>query len=61
MKAPFYAAEDYHQDYAINHPNQPYIVFNDAAEGREPEEDVSGCLARSAGDCGGSGQDELMR
>src|SRR5882672_3088490 len=22
----FYAAEDYHQDYLIHHPNQPYIV-----------------------------------
>jgi len=30
MKAPFYAAEGYHQDYAIHHPYQPYIVFNDA-------------------------------
>ena len=25
----FYAAEDYHQDYLIQHPHQPYIVFND--------------------------------
>jgi len=25
----FYAAEDYHQDYLIHHPTQPYIVFND--------------------------------
>jgi peptide-methionine (S)-S-oxide reductase len=25
----FYAAEGYHQDYLIHHPNQPYIVFND--------------------------------
>ena len=25
----FYAAEDYHQDYLLNHPTQPYIVFND--------------------------------
>jgi peptide-methionine (S)-S-oxide reductase len=25
----FYAAEDYHQDYLVNNPNQPYIVFND--------------------------------
>lgn len=25
----FYAAEDYHQDYLIHHPAQPYIVFND--------------------------------
>jgi peptide-methionine (S)-S-oxide reductase len=29
-KVAFYPAEDYHQDYAINHPHQPYIVFNDA-------------------------------
>lgn len=25
----FYPAEDYHQDYLIEHPRQPYIVFND--------------------------------
>jgi len=25
----FYAAEGYHQDYLVHHPNQPYIVFND--------------------------------
>ena len=30
MGAPFYPAEAYHQDYATLHPNQPYIVFNDA-------------------------------
>jgi len=30
MKTAFYPAEDYHQDYATLHPNQPYIVFNDA-------------------------------
>jgi peptide-methionine (S)-S-oxide reductase len=30
MKTPFFIAEDYHQDYAIHHPSQPYIVFNDA-------------------------------
>ncbi len=29
-KAAFYPAEDYHQDYAILHPYQPYIVYNDA-------------------------------
>ncbi len=26
---PFYAAEDYHQDYLTLHPNQPYIMMND--------------------------------
>ena len=25
----FYAAEDYHQDYLLKHPSDPYIVFND--------------------------------
>jgi len=25
----FYPAEAYHQDYLVNHPSQPYIVFND--------------------------------
>jgi len=30
MRATFFPAEDYHQDYATNHPYQPYIVFNDA-------------------------------
>lgn len=25
----FYTAEDYHQDYLAQHPNQPYIVIND--------------------------------
>jgi peptide-methionine (S)-S-oxide reductase len=29
-KAAFFPAESYHQDYAIRHPYQPYIVFNDA-------------------------------
>lgn len=30
MKASFFPAEAYHQDYATLHPNQPYIVINDA-------------------------------
>jgi peptide-methionine (S)-S-oxide reductase len=30
MKATFFPAEAYHQDYATRHPNQPYIMFNDA-------------------------------
>ena len=25
----FYEAEGYHQDYAVNHPNEPYIAIND--------------------------------
>jgi peptide-methionine (S)-S-oxide reductase len=25
----FYAAEDYHQDYLVHHPDDPYIVYND--------------------------------
>jgi len=25
----FYRAEDYHQDYLVQHPDQPYIVYND--------------------------------
>ena len=28
--AGFYAAEEYHQNYATNHPTDPYIVINDA-------------------------------
>ncbi len=30
MNATFFPAEAYHQDYALQHPYQPYIVFNDA-------------------------------
>ena len=30
LKAPFFPAEAYHQDYATRHPYQPYIVINDA-------------------------------
>ncbi len=26
----FYLAEAYHQDYMVHHPDQPYIVYNDA-------------------------------
>jgi peptide-methionine (S)-S-oxide reductase len=29
-KAEFYPAEAYHQDYAVRHPNNPYIAINDA-------------------------------
>ena len=30
MKAAFYPAEAYHQDYATLHPYNPYIAINDA-------------------------------
>jgi len=30
MKEAFYPAENYHQDYAVRNPYQPYIAFNDA-------------------------------
>lgn len=30
MKQAFFPAEGYHQDYALNHPMQPYIFINDA-------------------------------
>jgi peptide-methionine (S)-S-oxide reductase len=30
MKATFFPAEAYHQDYAFNNPGNPYIAFNDA-------------------------------
>ena len=30
MKAAFFPAEAYHQDYAFRHPTQPYIAYNDA-------------------------------
>jgi methionine-S-sulfoxide reductase len=33
----FYAAEDYHQDYLLNHPDQPYIAINDLPKVRNFE------------------------
>jgi peptide-methionine (S)-S-oxide reductase len=32
---PFYPAEDYHQDYLLNHPNQPYISMYDQPKVRD--------------------------
>ena len=34
LRQPFYVAEDYHQRYAALHPNDPYIVINDAPKVR---------------------------
>ena len=33
----FYAAEDYHQDYLVNHPDNPYIAYNDLPKVRDLE------------------------
>jgi peptide-methionine (S)-S-oxide reductase len=33
----FYPAEAYHQDFLINHPTHPYIVFNDLPKVRNFE------------------------
>ncbi|HET7808943.1 MAG TPA: peptide-methionine (S)-S-oxide reductase MsrA [Steroidobacteraceae bacterium] len=33
----FYPAEDYHQDYLVNHPDQPYIAYNDLPKVRNFE------------------------
>jgi len=30
----FYAAEDYHQDYLVHHPTQPYIAYNECQRSR---------------------------
>lgn len=35
----FYPAEQYHQNYAANHPNNPYIVYNDAPKVANLEKD----------------------
>jgi peptide-methionine (S)-S-oxide reductase len=37
----FNMAEDYHQDYARQHPNQPYIVINDAPKVRNLRKDFA--------------------
>ena len=34
LRQPFYMAEEYHQRYAALHPNEPYIVINDAPKVR---------------------------
>jgi peptide-methionine (S)-S-oxide reductase len=36
----FYPAEDYHQDYAVHHPDNPYIVFNDLPKLSDLKQDL---------------------
>ncbi|HVZ00622.1 MAG TPA: peptide-methionine (S)-S-oxide reductase MsrA [Dongiaceae bacterium] len=36
----FYPAEDYHQDYAVHHPDNPYIVFNDLPKLADLKQDL---------------------
>ena len=36
----FYPAEDYHQDYAVHHPDNPYIAFNDLPKLTDFKQDV---------------------
>lgn len=38
LRQPFYVAEAYHQRYAALHPNEPYIVINDAPKVRRLEQ-----------------------
>ena len=37
LRQPFYMAEEYHQRYAALHPNEPYVVINDAPKVRNLE------------------------
>lgn len=36
----FYQAEDYHQDYAVHHPDNPYIAFNDLPKLTDLKQDL---------------------
>jgi peptide-methionine (S)-S-oxide reductase len=38
----FYLAEGYHQNYLVNHPNQPYIVINDRPKVENLKKQFSG-------------------
>jgi peptide-methionine (S)-S-oxide reductase len=42
----FYAAEGYHQHYFDHHPNEPYIVYNDAPKVRELQKQFPELLAK---------------
>ena len=42
LRQPFYIAEAYHQRYAALHPNDPYIVINDAPKVRNLQKQFPG-------------------
>jgi peptide-methionine (S)-S-oxide reductase len=42
----FYAAEGYHQHYFDHHPNEPYIMYNDAPKVRELQKQFPELLAK---------------
>jgi peptide-methionine (S)-S-oxide reductase len=42
----FYTAEAYHQHYFDQHPNEPYIVYNDAPKVRELQKQFPELLAK---------------
>jgi peptide-methionine (S)-S-oxide reductase len=44
--APFYRAEDYHQDYFVNHPSQPYCAFVVAPKVKKFREKFAGKMRR---------------
>ena len=46
---PFYKAEDYHQEYFLNHPRQPYCAFVVAPKVKKFREKFSTRLRRGAG------------
>ncbi len=46
----FYPAEGYHQDYALHHPNQPYILINDAPKVSHLKEQFPGLYREYEGD-----------
>jgi len=52
----FYAAEGYHQDYLLKHPNQPYIVFNDLPKVRNFERTLPGLYRAEAVRVGSGGE-----
>jgi peptide-methionine (S)-S-oxide reductase len=44
----FYAAEDYHQDFAVHNPDNPYIVYNDLPKLRKLKEQYPALIKPNA-------------